>query len=87
MQQILTDFNVIEPDSEVSITRTSDTSITGDSASVYFPDNPIVTQGDKVTIFGEMVVLNRYYPFVYKGKKYLLFRPKKNTTEIYKVTG
>jgi hypothetical protein len=52
---------------------------------VQVKDNPISVEGDTINISGEYIQNSRYYPFEYKGKKFLLYRPSKKVTEIYKV--
>lgn len=46
---------------------------------------PVDVLQDRVRIYGELMALNTYYPFQYKGKKYLALRPKEKVTEVYKV--
>lgn len=56
-----------------------------ESFNVKVITNPIVVKDNEIKIYGDSIQLNRYYPFEYKGKKYLLYRPFKQTTEIYQI--
>jgi hypothetical protein len=46
---------------------------------------PIHIVGNIVKINGDLIQINKYYEFMYKGKKHLLYRPSKKKTEIYKL--
>jgi hypothetical protein len=78
-------INNLEPETQVSYNITNNTAESIQSNSASLPSSPILILQDRVRIFGELITTNVYYPFEYKGKKYLLYRPKKNVTEIYNI--
>jgi hypothetical protein len=82
----ITSANIENPSYRYSNVFESNTSVDdSQTIMVEIKDNPISIVGDKITILGQYVQDNRYYPFEYKGKKFLLYRPSKDVTEIYKV--
>jgi hypothetical protein len=74
-----------ESSNKITQTFTNNTSDYEISFNVKVFTNPVVVKGDEIKIYGESIQLKKYYPFDYKGKKHLLYRPSKNVTEIYKV--
>lgn len=44
---------------------------------------PVAVEDDKIRIYGEMIRVGVYLPFEYKGKNFLIRRPKEGTLELY----
>jgi hypothetical protein len=85
MSQIQVSDIIIEAETEVSYKFTNNTAQHGRTSIVSVGGDPIEILGDIIRIHGELIRINKYYPFVYKGKKYLLYKPSNNETEIYEI--
>jgi len=70
---------------EIMRNYTVNTSNYPNISNIHFTDNPIMIHDDTITIHGESIQIQRYYEFHYKGKRFLLYRPSKDITEIYTV--
>lgn len=76
---------IVEPSHVYNQHVKIDTSTNEHTTNISIDDNPIRVIGNKVKINGDLIQINKYYEFVYKGKKHLLYRPSKKVTEIYRV--
>jgi hypothetical protein len=78
----------IEPESVISYTLTNDTGRLKKTSVVSLTNaNPIDVLGDRVRIHGDRIAIGKFYPFTYRGKRYLFCKPTKNKSEVYLVKG
>lgn len=85
MEQVQVSTKIETPSYTYNGVFESNTSISNNQTIIQVNDNPISIEGDTIKISGKNVQTNHYYPFEYKGKKFLLYRPSKSVTEIYEV--
>ena len=85
MSQLKVITTEIQPDIAARHTFTSNTAHSQLTTSIQGFSYPIIVEGDKIRIYGDLVSPERYYPFSYKEKDYLLYKPKEGTMEIYEV--
>ena len=87
MQELLqTTTQIIEPESTISYILTNDTGRLENTSTVSTTnESPIVVLEDRIRIRGDRISVNKYYPFVYKGKRYLFHKPTNGVSEVYLV--